>query len=68
MRSFSTELWLFLVSKTSQKCTLQCYHGYFLANRDDPSRCTATDCLVVFSNAAGSVLVSLELPVSGVSW
>ncbi len=27
---------------------MDCYNGYFLANRDAPSRCIATDCLVSF--------------------
>ena len=38
---------------------LDCYNGYFLANRDAPSRCTATDCLVAYmqlSATASSLL------------
>ncbi len=46
MRLYSAELWLFFEQELFKNAFLEAYNGYFLHNRDAPSRCTATNCLI----------------------
>ncbi len=44
------------------------YGGYFLANRDAPTRCTATDCLVFFNIEVYNVIIGIKLLPLAICW